>query len=654
MTKIKSLLLAVIGLLCSVSVSAYDFVADGIYYNIISNQELRVEVTHNGSEVKSYKGDVLEVPNSVDYNGQTYTVTKIGQFAFNQCEFKELVLPNTIEEIGYYSLSLCENLTSINIPASVKVIRSGAFSCCSNVKELVIPKTVEMIYYSGGEGPFEGMSGLDKLSVEDGNPNYDSRENCNAIIVSKTNTLIGACVNTIIPNSVTSISACPFYKNYRIQHINIPNSVTSIGSYAFAYSTLKSVTLGSGVTSIGDRAFSCVHLRTVFNNSSLNFTIGSSDYGCIAEHASYVITQENQRDFEKLGSFWFYNAENTPQLILYTGSDSIVNLPKDYRGYDYSVDEEVFYGCSSLSSIAIPRSVLQIGDGAFELCVSLKNLVIEDCETSLSMGYYSKYDYQQNTMFKDCPLETLYLGRNLLYKSYGERAFTGIKTFKSLTIGDNVTTDIGEYEYSNCVELTDVVIGNSITNIRSGAFKDCTKLEHLVLGDGVESIGSSAFYDCKNLTRVTIPDNVTEVGDFAFSGCENITNLEIGSGVSILRTNTFKGCNRITDLSINCSIIDKWFAGKPLKKLLIGDNVTSIEDEAFYLCEDLTDIVMGNSVTRIGNQTFYGCSSLTNVDIPNSITEIGKNAFSYCWALTSISIPESVTNIGDGAFAECI
>ena len=140
-----------------------------------------------------------------------------------------VTIGNSVTSIGKCAFYGCSGLTSVTIPNSVTSIRQGAFGSCS---------------------------GLTSIKVESGNSVYDSRENCNAIIETATNTLISGCKKTIIPNSVTSISWYAFYECSGLTSVTIPNSVTSIGDGAFEHCTgLTSVTIPNSVTSIGYWAF---------------------------------------------------------------------------------------------------------------------------------------------------------------------------------------------------------------------------------------------------------------------------------------------------------------------------------------------------------------------------------------------------------------
>ena len=225
------LLLAVIGMMLPQMASAYDFEVDGIYYDNIDQNN--VAVTYRNIIYNSYSGDVM-IPATVTHDGVTYSVTSIGDYAFNGCS----------------------GLTSITIPNSVTSIEYEAFNGCS---------------------------GLTSVTVDSGNTHYDSRNNCNAIIEKATNTLIAGCMNTIIPNSVTNIGRSAFRGCSGLTSVTIPNSVTSIGYCAFhGCSGLTSVTIPNSVTSIEYEAFNgCSGLTSITIPNSVTSIGESAFYGCI-------------------------------------------------------------------------------------------------------------------------------------------------------------------------------------------------------------------------------------------------------------------------------------------------------------------------------------------------------------------------------------
>ena len=193
-------------LLTSSFLFAHDFEVDSIYYNILSETDRPVEVTYCSSYNKEYENSV-KIPLKVKFNDVSYTVTSIGRGAFSSCEgLTSVNIPNSVTTIGEAAFDWCSRLTSVTMCNSVTTIEKEAFSYCSGLTSVTIPNSVTSI----GVDAFEACNGLTSIFVEQGNMAYDSRENCNAIIESSTNTLIQGCKKTIIPNSVTAIGKYAF------------------------------------------------------------------------------------------------------------------------------------------------------------------------------------------------------------------------------------------------------------------------------------------------------------------------------------------------------------------------------------------------------------------------------------------------------------
>ena len=224
MRKVLSLiLLVVLSMVTCVQIYAYDFQSGGIYYNIDGSN---VTVTSGGSK---YQGRI-DLPSQVYYNGTTYSVTGIGDRAFENCS----------------------GMTYISFPNSMKIIERRAFLGCSGLSSIEIPNSVTSIGYDA----FANCSGLSSITVDNGNPYYHSPNYCNAIIEKKNNLLVTGCKNTVIPDGVEKIGIRSFQGCSGLTSINIPNSVTSIETDAFVNcSNLRSITIPNSVVGIGDAAF---------------------------------------------------------------------------------------------------------------------------------------------------------------------------------------------------------------------------------------------------------------------------------------------------------------------------------------------------------------------------------------------------------------
>ena len=497
MKQITRLVLLVITAMLPQLASAYDFMVDGLCYNYNSDGTSVTVTYFRGPYSSSYSNlnGSLTIPATVPYNGSTYSVTSIGISAF-------------------YS---CGGLTSVTIPNSVTSIGENAFCFCYGLNSVTIPNTVTSI----GDEAFHDCRGLTSIIVESGNTNYDSRNNCNAIIETATNTLIAGCMNTIIPNSVTTIGDDAFFGCSGLTSVTIPNSVTSIGKGVFSYCTgLTSVTIPNSVTSIGNSAFShCTGLTSLTWNAK----------SC-ADFSSGIYAQFYQTNIKTIT--FGEEVEKIPALLCCGMSGlTSVDIPNSVT----SIGESAFSGCTGLTSVTIPNSVTSIGDNAFESCIGLTSVTIGNSVTSIG-----------SSAFSDCyGLTSVTIGNSVT--SIGNNAFSHCTSLTSFTIPNSVTT-IGGAVFFCCSSLTSVTIPNSVTSIGENAFGSCTGLTSVTIPNSVTSIGSHAFSGCSGMTSVTIPNSVTSIGSWAFNDCSGLTNIYtyIDDPINSCSTgnNVFNGVNK--------------------------------------------------------------------------------------------------------------
>ena len=297
-----------------------------------------------------------------------------------------------------------------------------------------------------------------------------------------------------------------------------------------------------------------------------------------------------------------------------------------------------------ITSITIPCTVTsQVGSDAFRKCTKLKKVVIEDGDTPLHFAashYVDELWHQERAMpmFGDSPLETVYLGR-AVYLPWGGSDYNSSETTP----------------FCGNETLREVVIGNSVDELRDFTFKDCENLQTVTFGTSIVKIGKECFYRCKKLVNATMPNSVEIIDDDAFNGCSNLTSVTLGNSVATIGNNAFSYCG-FHEMVIPNSVkyIGKSaFTGCPLEFLSMGNSVETIDDGVFYGCHELVSITIPGSVKVFGNQMFQNCKRLVSVTIGNAVPSLGMSTFDGCESLKEIVIGSSVSQIGRNAFRGC-
>ncbi len=241
-------------------------------------------------------------------------VTTIPDFIFDSCYYlSSVTISDNVQHIGKYAFYCCDDITSIALPNGLNSIGIAAFSGC-NIENLIIPKSVTSI----GRNAFNETNELKSIVIEEGNTVYDSRDNCNAIIETGTNTLIRGCKNTTIPYGITSISNTAFYGCQELVEMEIPGSVISIGDNAFyCCYKLSSVTLPQSVTTIGAGAFyNCSALASINCEAKTPPTIGGYYTFYNVPRSIPVYVPESSVSVYKSAEYWseFTNFQAIPEI----------------------------------------------------------------------------------------------------------------------------------------------------------------------------------------------------------------------------------------------------------------------------------------------------------------------------------------------------
>lgn len=389
------LLLLASAIATSLSAAAYDFEWAGIYYNITGNNT--VEVTYPDRDNNTYSGSI-SVPETVTNNGTEYSVTTIGEYAFQGSAVTSVSMPEGITSIDYNAFSGCQNLESVMLPESLTTLGSEAFSSCKSLRAVKIPSGVTAI----PDFCFFGCSSLNSVTIPEG-------------VTAIGSSAFGSCSlsNALtLPESLEKIGNCAFYNNGALRSVNIPakvkkieerafslcgltgmvipEGVQTIGSYAFYKNSLENLTLPSTIISIGEGAFGDINnLESIICNAATPPTLGAGAFSIninpvikvpISSIAAYrkasgwkVFTNYYGGEMIADGITYRIN-EKEAMVAAVEPSLTEANVPStvEFEGNQYPVikiNSYVFSGKTNLTAVTLSEGLVEIGAYAFSGCI---------------------------------------------------------------------------------------------------------------------------------------------------------------------------------------------------------------------------------------------------------------------------------------------
>ena len=559
----------------------------------------------------------------------------------------DYTIPETVKTIGGGCFANCKELTSIIIPNSVEIIEGNVFWECTNLANVIFGSSITFIDW----GVFEACTGLRNVTV---NWTDLSMVSVDEFAFGFYNEVNKSEVNLHIPAYTYDLYIdAPVWKDFNIvQSWEIGAPIPADVIAALDKSTLTV----SGAGAMQDFDNNTLPPWASHRNAITDLVIGSG-----------VTT---------IGDYAFAGCESLTEIAI---PNSVV-----------TIGDQVFSNCSSLIEVDIPNSVTTIGQWAFIYCTSLIEVTVPNSVTTIFWGAFDACSNLTEINIGNSVTDMGPFSACSRLSSINVDVANNVFSSVDGVLFNKNKTMLKQYPCGK-PEIGYIIPG-SVTAIADYAFIECSSLIEVTIPNSVISIGHAAFRDCSSLIEVTVPNSVTFIDNEAFSGCIVLTEITNHASVpQPIEANVFTGVDisqitlRVPACYLNSYLAaDVWKdfgafeAIKPCETIIAGGDVT--ETITWTLCDDgvliicgtgempdygydnspwnehrklITTVVIGNGVTSIGNNAFSSCSNLSEVIIPNSVITIGVSAFSYTQSLIEVTIPNSVTAIGAFAFFQC-
>ena len=484
-------------------ISAYDFKAGGICYNVIMSADGTQQAEVTNDDAGYYSGEVC-IPESVNYNGRSFPVARIGDSAFRA--YNEVVpigdetderhdspedqgghgltavtIPGTVTVIGNNAFEFCSGLSSVTLGTGISDIGAFSFFGCESLKEVILPSSVRQI----GIEAFGNCTALTSMVLNEG-------------LVSIQHDAFGFCssLSSInIPSTVRGLESSVFTGCTSLTSVVIHTA--ECGNWFKGNQSIKEVALGASVSRMADSAFEyCTNLENITATENL----------CsIGDKALY-------------GTAWLETQPQGPLYlgrVLYSCKGELLEKNVVVKDGTMSISDHAFDGCTDLMSVTIPTSVSEIGKSAFSGCASLRQLSIPSSVTVI-----------------------------------GEYAFKGCTSLELIKLPENLTT-LAMGLFKDCSNLHDICLPQKLCRIEASVFRNCSRLKSIILPKQLTAIGKEAFRDCKSLTSIIIPSAITEIGQMAFYADNQLaTVISMTETPCTVHRSVFGMTENITDVTL--------------------------------------------------------------------------------------------------------